>query len=81
MNNQVISEKWNLIKQDWKKILKGFIISLIGATAAYLSQVAGLIDYSNYGQYGPFVALGVGIICSNIANALNKFIGSTNYNN
>ena len=71
------SEKWDLIKQDWYKIGKGLIISLIGATAAYLGQVSGLIDYSSYGQYGPFIALGVSVLCSNIANALNKLINTT----
>jgi hypothetical protein len=79
MNKQVFSPAWELVKQDSKKLIKGLIISVVGAVAAYLGQVSGLIDYNAYGQSGPFIALAVGVLCSNIANTLNKWISSTTY--
>lgn len=78
-NKQVFSPAWNLIKQDLKKLLKGLIISVIGVVSAFLLQAIDMIDFSQYGQHGPMIALGVGFLFSNIANTLNKWIKSTTY--
>ncbi len=79
MNKQVFSKAGELIKQDFKKIGKGFIIAITGAAIAFLGDASGLIDYSQYGQYGPMVALAVGSLCSSLVNLLRKYVMSNVY--
>ncbi len=77
--NEVISQKWQLIKQDLKKVGIGLLLALAGALAAFLGDVSGLIDYSAYGQAGPFVALLVGSVCSSLINLIRKWMSETKY--
>ena len=44
------SEKFNLIKADFIKIWKGFLIAFGGAVVTYLTSVSGMIDYTHFGQ-------------------------------
>lgn len=79
MNKQVFSEAWTLIKQDLYKIWKGFLIATGGAVLAFLPQVSGIIDYTQYDQFGPFLALGVGALCSSLINVIQKWMSNTTY--
>lgn len=79
MNNQVFSKAWSLIKQDLKKVGKGFLIAVSGAVVAFLGDVSGIIDYSQYGVYAPYVALAVGSICSSLINLIRKYVSGTVY--
>ena len=74
-----ISEKYNLIKSDLKKIWKGFLIAFAGAVVAYLTSVTGLIDYSTYGSNALPIQSLVMIVSSTIVNALNKWLTMTQY--
>ena len=74
-----VSKKWSLIKQDWKKIGKGLLISLGGLVCAYLANISGLINFSLYGNMGPAIAIGVSFIASNLINIIQKWIGTTVY--
>lgn len=79
MNNQIFSRAWSLIKQDLMKVWKGFLIAIGGAVVAFLGDVSGLIDYSQYGVYAPYVALAVSSICSTLINLIRKYISGTVY--
>ena len=72
MDKQKFSKSKQLIKDDLKKVLNGFLIALGGALIAFLGDVSGLIDYSRYGQYGAFIALAISSISSSIINLLRK---------
>lgn len=74
-----VSNRWSLIAMDWKKIWKGFLISLGGLVCAYLANLSGLVDFSKYGDIGPVVAIGVSFVASNLINVINKWIGKTTY--
>lgn len=76
---ETISEKYNLIKEDLKKIWKGFLIAFAGAVVAYLTSITGLIDYSVYGSNALLAQSVVMIISSTIVNALNKWLSRTQY--
>jgi tartrate dehydratase beta subunit/fumarate hydratase class I family protein len=75
----ITSPKWDLIKQDLVKIGKGALIALGGAAVVYLSQVSGMIDYSNFGIWGAIVAALVTSFSSVLINVLNKWINSSTY--
>jgi hypothetical protein len=75
----MISQKWSLIKEDFIKIGKGFLIALGGAACAYLASLSNIIDYSNFGVYAPYVALGVSTVCSTIINSIQKLMSKTTY--
>ena len=74
-----ISKKFSLIKADWKKIWKGFLISLGGLVIAYLSSISGLIDFSHYGNLAPFIAIAVSFVASNLINIIQKWINASTY--
>lgn len=73
------SESRYLIKQDWKKVGKGFLIALAGGVVAFFGQVSGVIDYTLYGVWGPVIALLVATFASTIVNILNKWIAENTY--
>lgn len=79
MNKQIFSKAWGLIKQDLIKVGKGLLIAIAGAVVAFLGDVSGLIDYSQYGVYAPYVALAVGSICSSLINLIRKYVSATVY--
>jgi hypothetical protein len=75
----IVSEKGDLIKQDLIKVGKGFLIALAGATVAFLSDLTGVIDFSQYGEFSPIIALVVGSFCSALVNLIKKWIEESNY--
>ena len=75
----IFSKKWELIKQDWKKIGKGFLISLGGLVCAYLANLSGLINFSLYGNMGPVIAIAVSFFASNLINIIQKWINVNEY--
>jgi len=79
MNNQIFSKHWELIKQDAKKVGKGFLIALGGAVVAFLADMSGMIDYSQYGEASPWVALAVSSLSSSLINLIKKWIGTSVY--
>jgi len=81
MNKQIFSRPWGLIKQDLIKVGKGFLIALAGAAIAFLGEVSGIIDYSAYGEAGPFIALAVSSVCSTVVNLIRKLINGSVYTN
>ena len=74
-----MSKKFELIKEDLKKIGIGFLIALGGAICAYLGQLSGIIDYSKYGEAAPYVAVAVSAFSSTAINVIQKWIRSTEY--
>ena len=79
MNNQVFSKAWELIKQDLKKVRKGALIAIGGAIVAFLADLSGMIDYSQYGEAAPWVALAVSSLSSSLINLIKKWIGTSVY--
>jgi hypothetical protein len=75
----VISKKFSLAQEDLKKIGKGFLIALGGAVIAYLTNLSGIIDYSQYGIYAPYAMLGVSTLSSTVINIIQKWMNSTVY--
>ena len=55
------SGQFELNAVDWKKILKGAGISLLGALGTYLLTISGTI---NFGQNTVFIAAGLSIIAN-----------------
>ena len=74
-----ISEKFSLIKQDFIKIWKGFLIAFAGALVTYLTSISGMIDYTNFGQYAVLVQSGVMIVSSTLINGINKWLSTIEY--
>lgn len=75
----IISKKFSLIKKDLGKIGRGFLISLGGLAVAYLSSISGLVDFSLYGDMGPFIAVAVSFFASNLINVIQKWINTSTY--
>jgi hypothetical protein len=75
----MISEKYNLIKEDLKKVWKGFLIAFAGAVVTYLTSVSGLIDFSHFGQFAFMAQSAVMVVSSTLINALNKWLSTTEY--
>lgn len=73
------SKKWELIKQDLKKIGIGFLLALGGAAVAFLADLSSVIDYSQYGNNAQIVALIVASVSSSLINVIRKWIGTNNY--
>ncbi len=79
MNNTIISQKWQLVKQDIKKVGKGLLIALAGSACAFLGDASGLIDYQQYGTMGPVIALAISSVCSTLVNMISKWISFNTY--
>jgi len=62
-----MSEKMTLDSVDWKKVLTGLCIALVGAAWTYLAQWILGIDF---GAWTPLVVAA----CSSITNLVRKFI-------
>jgi len=76
---ETISQKYELIKDDLKKIWKGFLIAFAGAVVAYLTSVTGMIDYTQYGDMAFVVQSAVMVVSSTIVNGLNKWLQKNTY--
>jgi hypothetical protein len=70
----VMSKKFELIKDDLKKVGRGFLLALGGAVIAFLADVGNIIDYTQYGQYAQLVALVVASLSSSFINLIRKWM-------
>ena len=62
-----MSYRFELNKEDMKKVGKGCLIAAGGAVLTYLAGVVGFIDF---GASTPFIVMGVGVLI----NFLRKFV-------
>lgn len=76
---KVTSKNYELVKQDIIKVGKGFLLALAGAMIAFLTDLTGIIDFSQYGEMSPYLALAVGSVCSALVNMIRKYIEQNKY--
>jgi len=62
------SNKFQLNKQDFKKIAVGALVALGGALLTYAAQV---VSNTNFGVYTPFVVVLAGVLVNAGRKALN----------
>jgi len=75
----ITSQKKQLIKQDLIKIGKGFLIAISGAVIALLTDISGMIDFSIFGEFAPYVSLAVASLASTAINAIRKWVSENEY--
>jgi len=68
----IISDNWNLVKQDVYKILKGAMIAAVGAFCTFILSNVGSIDF---GVYTPFISGAISVLF----NTILKLVSTTTY--
>jgi len=70
--NIVTTERFNLTSYDWKSLLIGLGITLLGAGLTYLSEAVTKVDF---GVYTPLIMT----VWAFLVNAIRKFISESEY--